>query len=132
MGGMTALSYAGEYGATLRGLVVIDIAPEIQPEGRDRIMQFMRGRESFASLDEAVAYAHAFNPRRGPEALRATLPRNLRTLPDGRLRWKWDPAFIDHGEDGGPEARFGVDELWQAAARGPCPALVGHGTESRI
>jgi len=48
LGGMTALSYGGVYGHTLRGLVVVDIAPEIQPEGRERIVGFMRGREAFA------------------------------------------------------------------------------------
>src|SRR5712692_8704254 len=137
MGGMTALGYAGTYGASLRGLVVVDIAPDIQQEGRDRIMGFMRGRDSFASLDEAVEYALAFNPRRSPEALRHTLPRNLKTLPDGRLRWKWDPAFM--GNFGSAESaadhvesRFGLTELWQAAARVPCPALVVHGRESDI
>ncbi len=130
MGGMTALGYAGVYGASLRGLVVVDIAPEIQPEGRDRIIAFMKGRESFVSLDEAVAYAHTFNPRRSPDALRRTLPRNLQTLPDGRLRWKWDPAFLPEGDQ--PESRFGLADLWDAAARVPCPALVVHGSESDI
>jgi pimeloyl-ACP methyl ester carboxylesterase len=130
MGGMTALGYAGVHGASLRGLVVVDIAPEIQPEGRDRIVAFMKGRDSFASLDEAVDYAYAFNPRRSPEALRQTLPRNLRELPDGRWRWKWDPAFLPDGEH--PESRFGLEDLWQAAARVPCPALVVHGSESDI
>ena len=35
MGGMTALAYGGAYGATLRGLVVIDIAPAVSLLGRD-------------------------------------------------------------------------------------------------
>ncbi len=130
LGGMIALAYAGTYGETLRGLVVVDIAPDVQREGRERIVGFMRGRESFASLEEAVAYAHAFNPRRSPEALRRTLPRNLRQLPDGQWRWKWDPAFLPDGEN--PESRFGLEDLWAAAARVPCPALVVHGTESDI
>jgi hypothetical protein len=57
---------------------VIDIAPEIREDGRNRIVGFMTGRTSFANLDEAVEYAHAFNPRRGRDRLRRTLPRNLR------------------------------------------------------
>lgn len=130
LGGMAALAYAGTYGETLRGLVVIDIAPDVQREGRERIVGFMRGRESFDSLDDAVAYAHSFNPRRSPEALRRTLPRNLKELPDGRWRWKWDPAFLPDGEN--TESRLGLEDLWAAAARVPCPALVVHGTESDI
>ena len=132
LGGMISLSYAGAYGETLRGLVVVDIAPEIQQKGRDRIVGFMRGRESFDSLDDAVEYAHAFNPRRGREALRRTLPRNLHTLPDGRLRWKWDPAFLSGAGADQPESRFGLEQLWQDAARVPCPALVVHGLQSDI
>jgi esterase len=129
MGGMAALAYAGTYGETLRGLVVIDIAPEIAQEGRDRIADFMGGRERFASLDEAVAYAHAFNPRRDLAQFRRTLPRNLRPTPDGGLAWKWDPAFFVAGQ---AERWLEPDRLWAAAARVPCPALVVHGTESDI
>lgn len=130
MGGMTALSYGGTYGGTLRGLVVIDIAPEIREDGRDRIVGFMTGRSSFANLDEAVEYAHTFNPQRGRDRLRQTLPRNLRSLPDGTLAWKWDPDFIGRMSASGLD--FGMDGLWDAAARVPVPALVVHGAQSDI
>jgi len=128
LGGMTALAYAGRYGELLRGLVVVDIAPEVQPEGKERVLGFMQGRESFASLEDAVEYAHAYNPRRSREVLRQTLPRNLRTLPDGRLRWKWDPVMFKHAA----RLAASVDALWQDAARVPCPTLVVHGVESDI
>jgi pimeloyl-ACP methyl ester carboxylesterase len=133
MGGMTSLSYASTYGHSLRGLVVVDIAPDVKQEGRDRILGFMLGRDSFASLDEAVEYSHAFNPRRSPEALRSTLPHNLRQLPDGRWRWKWDPACFDFSDGQSPGAgRYGAEDLWEAARNIPCPALVVHGMESDI
>lgn len=134
MGGMTSLSYASTYGEKLRGLVVVDIAPDVKREGRDRILSFMLGRESFASLDEAVDYAHEFNPRRSREALRTTLPHNLRELPDGRLRWKWDRAcfnFERNNESSKPN-RFGKEDLWEGAKRIPCSTLVVHGKESDI
>ena len=132
LGGMTALSYAGSYGATLRGLVVIDIAPQIEPAGRDRIVGFLTGRQTFTSVEEAVDYAHAFNPRRDRATLHQTLPRNLRTLPDGQLRWKWDPAFLRMADTAEPAARSGLADLQAAAARVSCPALVIHGAESDI
>ena len=130
LGGITAFAYAGDYGSTLRGLMIVDVAPEVERAGRDRILAFMQGRDSFESLEDAVAYAHAFNPRRAPETLRQTLPANLRTLPDGRLQWKWDPAFIRDASR--TEARMLRPELWDAAARIPCPTLVIHGAESGI
>lgn len=133
MGGMTSLSYAATYGGKLGGLVVVDIAPDVKREGRDRILGFMLGRESFASIEEAVEYSHAFNPRRSREALRSTLPHNLRRLPDGRWRWKWDPACFDFGKDGPPRSgRFGSEDLWEGAKNIPCPTLVVHGKESDI
>ncbi|MCC7363178.1 MAG: alpha/beta hydrolase [Dehalococcoidia bacterium] len=131
MGGMTSLSYASTYGESLRGLVVVDIAPDVKQEGRDRILGFMLGRESFGSLDEAIEYAHAFNPRRSPEALRSTLPHNLRHLPDGRLRWKWDPACFNFDRQA-TAGRFGNEDLWEGTKRIPCPMLVVHGKESDI
>jgi non-heme chloroperoxidase len=131
MGGMTSLSYAGTYGDTLRGLVLVDIAPDVNVTGRDRIMGFLLGRESFESLDDAVEYAHAFNPRRSREALAQTLPQNLRERPDGTLAWKWDPACFNFNRSEQP-TRFGGDDLWQAAARIPCPSLVVHGKQSDI
>ena len=130
MGGITALSFAGEYGDRLCGLMIVDVAPQVEQAGRDRILAFMQGRESFESLEDAVAYAHAFNPRRNPEVLRKTLPQNLRQRPDGRLQWKWDPAFISSARL--TEERMLRPELWAAAARITCPTLVIHGTESDI
>ena len=130
MGGITALAFAGESGDRLRGLMIVDVAPQVEQAGRDRILGFMQGRESFASLEDAVAYAHAFNPRRNPDALRKTLPQNLRQRPDGRLQWKWDPAFISSARL--TEERMLRPELWEVAARIPCPTLVIHGTESDI
>lgn len=130
MGGVTSLAYAGEYGDTLRGLMIVDVAPKVEAAGRDRILGFMRGRKSFDSLDEAVDYAHAFNPLRSPEALRLTLPQNLRRHEDGRLRWKWDPAFVGSARQ--TEQQIVRAELWDVAARIPCPTLVIHGAQSDV
>jgi pimeloyl-ACP methyl ester carboxylesterase len=137
LGGMVGLSYAGIYGDTLRGLVVVDFAPDLKQTGTEKMVGFLRGRDSFASLDDAIAYVRTFNPKRSEEGLRRSLPRNLRTLPDGRLAWKWDPAFIRRPEDGGgPGRRHGPGKmtihLWEMAARIPCPALVVRGWESDL
>jgi pimeloyl-ACP methyl ester carboxylesterase len=130
LGGMTALAYAGAHGATLDGLVVVDIAPEVERAGRERLLAFLKPGQSFGSLDEVVEHAHAFNPRRSKEVLRQTLPRNLRRGPDGSFRWKWDPACFNFTERGEWEGQLAA--LWEAAAHVPCPALVVHGEASDV
>ena len=132
MGGFAALGYAAEHGANLRGLMVVDISPALEEAGTARIGAFLRAKQEFDSLDEVVAHAHAYNPLRSPERLRETLPANLRRLPNGKLAWKWDPAFIGRDGSRAPGTRPRLDGLWEKAARIPCPTLVVHGRESDV
>jgi pimeloyl-ACP methyl ester carboxylesterase len=131
MGGLTAMAYAAQPSARLRGLVVVDVAPTVEDSGTERVMKFLRGQTVFADLDEAIAVAHAFNPRRSVENLRQTLPANLRTLPDGRLAWKWDPALFSNANAPRRDQRR-LHNLWEQVAQIACPVLVVHGRESDI
>ena len=65
-----------------------------------------------------------------PEASAAGLSKNLRLGRDGRYRWHWDPAFLDHmGRD--PPERFSA--RLAAAARGVhVPTLLVRGMKSDI
>ncbi|QSE90789.1 alpha/beta hydrolase [Rhodococcus pseudokoreensis] len=95
LGGITSLLAQGEDPALASGLVLVDVTPRIQAEGRDEVAAFMRsGSEGFGSLEEAAEAVTAFNPSRKrpprPEGMR----KNLR-LRDGRWYWHWDPKFLD-------------------------------------
>jgi pimeloyl-ACP methyl ester carboxylesterase len=78
------------------GLVLVDIVPEPDPRGIDRIVSFMRGHpEGFATIGEAVEAVAAYNPRQRDSSDGAGMMKNLRKGADGRLRWHWDPRILD-------------------------------------
>lgn len=97
LGGFTGMLLAGELAPdALRALVLVDIVPDMNPSGAQRIHQFMYDRmeSGFASLDEVADMIQEYNPhRRRPDDLDG-LRTNLRHR-DGRWYWHWDPKFID-------------------------------------
>lgn len=100
LGGATAI-HAVASGMTPAAVVLVDIVPEPEPDGIDRIVSFMRANpEGFASLDEAADAVAAYNPARPRPTEPAGLMRNLRRREDGRLYWHWDPRITatDPGE----------------------------------
>jgi pimeloyl-ACP methyl ester carboxylesterase len=132
MGGMTALLAAGTDPGLARALVLVDVAPTIEPAGTAEIMDFMRsGAGGFSSLGEAAEAVAAYNPNRRrppqPEGLR----RNLRRR-DGRWYWHWDPRLLDSSP---AEAGVVADNSRRArvaAQRLRIPTLLVRGRESRV
>lgn len=95
LGGATSI-VAVDRGLRPAGLVLVDIVPEPDAKGIDRIIGFMQGHpDGFATIEEAVAAVTAYNPQRRRPADGQGLRKNLRTGADGRLRWHWDPRIID-------------------------------------
>ncbi len=78
-------------------LCLVDIVPQMRPEGVDAIQGFMRARaaEGFASVQEAADAVAAYLPSPQAPAQHRWLRRNLRLDPDGRWRWHWDARFLD-------------------------------------
>ena len=84
----------GENCVDATALVLVDVAPRIEPEGVARIRAFMSQRpDGFDSL-EAVADAIAsYQPQRKRPRNLDGLAKNVRLGEDGRYRWHWDPRF---------------------------------------
>ena len=76
-------------------LVLVDVAPNIEPAGVDRIRSFMHEHieTGFGSLDEVADAIQAYNPHRPRPTNLAGLEKNVR-FRDGRWYWHWDPAFM--------------------------------------
>ena len=95
LGGATAIQAVHE-GMRPAGVVLVDIVPEPDPRGIERIVGFMNGhRGGFASIDEAAAAVAAYNPQRARPTDTRGLMKNLRPRDDGRLYWHWDPRILD-------------------------------------
>lgn len=96
MGGAGSLVAQGKVDHQLfRGLVLVDITPEVDMDGGRRIIAFMSAHpEGYASLDEASEAIGAYRGGRGKPSP-AGLERVLRQGEDGRWRWHWDPRILD-------------------------------------
>lgn len=95
LGGYTGMYAVGKLGLRAKALVLVDVAPQIEPAGVERIFAFMTGHEAgFATIEEAAdAVARYLSHRRRPRNLDG-LRKNLRLRDDGRYYWHWDPAFL--------------------------------------
>jgi len=131
LGGLTGLVLAGEQPATVRGLVLVDAVPRIEPAGARRITAFMRSApDGFGSLEEVAEAIREYQPQRTRPVNLEGLRKNVRQGPDGRWRWHWDPAFLrapDAREAARTSARVRV-----AASRVQAPTLLVRGALSDV
>lgn len=96
LGGLISLIAAGEAPkVSCTSLILVDVAPQVEEDGRARIIDFMRSRpDGFASIEEAAAAVASYLPHRSRPAEVSGLAKNLRLGSDGRYRWHWDPALL--------------------------------------
>jgi pimeloyl-ACP methyl ester carboxylesterase len=97
LGGFTSMLLAGELArGSARAVVLVDIVPDMNPDGALRIHEFMNDRmtSGFDSLDEVADAIAVYNPHRPRPSDLDGLRTNLRQR-DGRWYWHWDPKFID-------------------------------------
>ncbi|MEO0493964.1 MAG: alpha/beta hydrolase [Actinomycetota bacterium] len=135
LGGLTALLAMGRERLGLgRGLVLVDIVPEMEQTGTDRIGAFMATHveTGFASLEEAAEAVTAYNPRPGRTVDPDSLRKNLRERA-GRWYWHWDPVFMTAMRRGdGPSELFDQQLLTECARRIDVPKLLVRGRMSDV
>ena len=139
LGGIASLAAIGEHTdeTVARALVLVDVAPRIEEQGRMRIGLFMMEHmdSGFASLDEVADAIQAYNPHRPRPSDLGGLQKNLRRGDDGRWYWHWDPAFIG-GRLGSPdETRSSIvdpERLGKAARGLTVPTLLVRGRVSDL
>ncbi len=132
MGGLNSIVVAGRGATGLAGLVIVDVGPELNLDGTKRIGDFLRNSPEGESLDDFIAKAMEFNPRRDPILLRRSLLHNLREQPNGKWNWKWDPGRM-RGSAGKIEDHIaGMRRLWSEVEKIDCPTLVMRGAKSDV
>ena len=94
MGGGTSLVAIGEDHVDATALVMVDIAPRVEPEGIEKIHAFMSQKpDGFDSLDEVADAIARYQPHRTRPRNLQGLAKNVRLGTDGKYRWHWDPRF---------------------------------------
>lgn len=130
LGGLAALLAEGEVApGTVSALVLVDVAPRLEPAGVARIVGFMGAQpDGFASLEDAADAIARYQPHRPRPSDPGGLAKNLRLGEDGRYRWHWDPAFLNGRRR--PGASTDADRLLRASRSLSVPTLLVRGRES--
>jgi pimeloyl-ACP methyl ester carboxylesterase len=131
MGGLIGMVAEAETaGGLFDALVLVDVTPRWEAAGVGRILDFMRAHpQGFASVEEARDAVLHYLPHRASRAGSERLSKMLVTMPNGRLRWHWDPRLLaEIGE--GVEAHFA--RLNAAAGKLKLPVLLVSGGKSDV
>ena len=99
LGGMTGVLLEGDrHPGSISALVLVDIIPRMNPDGADRVKEFMmaNAESGFATLEDVADAVSAYNPHRPRPSDLEGLKKNLR-FRDGRWFWHWDPRFLQLG-----------------------------------
>jgi pimeloyl-ACP methyl ester carboxylesterase len=139
LGGISSLLAIGEATTPVaRALVLVDVAPRTEPEGVQRIGDFMAANleSGFGSLEEVADAVAAYNPHRPRPSDLSGLKKNVRLREDGRWVWHWDPAFMRGIESSDDETRandvMNHERLEAAARRLTVPTLLVRGRMSDL
>jgi pimeloyl-ACP methyl ester carboxylesterase len=129
MGGLLGLVAQATH-EVFRALVLVDITPRWESAGVARIIAFMRAHpDGFASLDEAADAIAQYLPHRRERKSPGSLRQMLVPLPNGRLRWHWDPRLLERIANDSERQQEG---LLDAARRIRVPTLLISGTRSDV
>ena len=129
MGGGTSLVAIGEGHLAASALVLVDMAPRIEPAGSRKIQEFMDQKpEGFDTLEEVAAAIANYQPHRKRPRNLDGLAKNVRLGANGRYVWHWDPARR-HSRANMPAYR---DRLRRAADNLLLPTLLVRGGLSDV
>jgi pimeloyl-ACP methyl ester carboxylesterase len=129
MGGLNSIAYAIRHSAKMKGLVVVDVGPEINSAGTQRIREFSSTPE-LESLEAFLERAVKFNPIRDPRVLRRSLFYNLRQLPTGKWSLKHDQRRAS--DDSWRIAAEQRERILRDVAKISCPTLIVRGGKSDV
>lgn len=133
LGGIAALLALKQDPQLFSALVLVDITPRVEPQGVDRILDFMTAHmdEGFASPEDAAKAIADYLPNRRSKGNVNGLEKNLRRGEDGRYRWHWDPLFIT-GKRPDELGKALVETLSEAAGSLAVPTLLVRGRMSDV
>lgn len=137
LGGFTSMLLAGEISPGIAGAVVlVDIVPDMDQSGANRIHAFMadRVKSGFGSLEEVADAIAEYNPHRPRPSDLEGLTTNLRRR-GYRWYWHWDPQFISGKAAFPPFEVTDPDRMHtavEAILRGGVPMLLVRGQMSDL
>jgi pimeloyl-ACP methyl ester carboxylesterase len=129
MGGMVALSLMAQEGLAQK-LVIVDVGPETNREGGERIQRFVRAAREWDSVEDYLERVSAYDTFRTREHIAKTMKYNIMQRADGKLVSKNFPR-LPPAEGEAPPARFSR-ATYEDVATIECPVLITRGAKSDV
>lgn len=140
MGGMVSMRFAAFHPERLKALVVVDAGLRLlagDPVSRqDNSVTRALAKDTFANEEELLAHYATLAPGLDVRRARRAIMHNFRTLPDGRVTYKFDPSLRTRLIAETPEGRERAARTqleMEARTKGvACPVLILRGEHSDI
>ena len=130
MGGRNSMAFAARYPERVQQLIIVDIGPTIDPRGAERIKKEIHAvPEVFDSFDAVVAYMSPQNRYASDAVLRRRLRYATKTLPDGKIGWRYDLAIREQSRQG---TAAPAEDLWPQLPHITCPTLIVRGADTDL
>ena len=130
MGGRNSMVFTARHPSMVNRLIIVDIGPEGDPQGTARITrEIIAAQEEYPSFEALFAAQQKANPLLSPEALRRRLTYQTKTLPNGKIGWRYDVEIRRQWRE---DRRPPQEDLWPAIATIPCPTLIVRGMETDV
>ena len=130
MGGRNSMTFGGSHPEKLQKLIIVDVGPEFDPRGSQRIAQeIINVPEEFDSFEAVVEYQGKQNTFASDAVLRRRLQYATKELPNGKFGWRYDILIREQRRQGTvPPSQ----DLWPEVPKITCPTLVVRGAETDI
>ena len=124
MGGIVTMHLALAHPGVGRGLVLVDVGPELSPQGTKVVHDFVTRNVEFDDLDEFLDNVVKYDRFRSREHIARTVKYNMLRRVDGKYVSK-----VDHRRVPAPSSTpVGLEDVKGLA----CPVLVVRGSESDV
>ena len=128
MGGRNSMAFAGRNPERLEKLVIVDIGPDLDPRGSERITrELQQVPEEFDSFEAVFEFVSEQNRFASESVLRRRLTYATKELPNGKTGWRYDLEIREQRRHntGAPQP-----DLWPDLSKVTCPTLIIRGSET--
>ena len=126
-GGRHSMTFTPRHPEKVEKLVIVDMPTAADVPDIDRIQQeLINVPEEFDTFEDLYSHLRKENPYPPEEVLRRRLKYQTKTLPNGKLGWKYDIAVREQMRN----STLALEDLWPSWRKITCPTLVVRGMET--
>ena len=128
MGGRNGYVFTSRRTEKVKALVIVDIGPDGERSGSQRIRRFVTLPDQLDSFEEFVLRVQEYTGR-PLWMINGSLKHSVKQLPSGKWTWKYDKAIRNPNFSPGG---WTPEDLWGCLDRIKCPVFVVRGANSDI